>query len=258
MNEQALIEYYNKFNEDKRLNTKHGQVEFITSMKYIHELLKEFNNPKILDIGAGCGKYSVALFDEGYDITALELVKHNIRVIEKKRNNLKTILGNAINLSKIKDNTFDLVLLFGPMYHLCTEEEKIKALKEAKRVTKPGGYILVAYCMNDYCVITHGIKEGFLLEAIKNKEIDQNFHCISKSNDLYSVVRIEDINRYNEIVNLKRVKIISPDGPSNYIRSYLNKMDDNTFSAYLDYHLKTCERIDLLGASAHSVDILKK
>ena len=68
MNEQALIEYYNKFNEDKRLNTRHGQVEFITSMKYIHDLLKQKQNPKILDIGAGCGRYSIALSDEGYDV----------------------------------------------------------------------------------------------------------------------------------------------------------------------------------------------
>ena len=47
MNEQELINYYNKFNEDKRLNSRHGQVEFITTMHYIHEFLKdkkELNN----------------------------------------------------------------------------------------------------------------------------------------------------------------------------------------------------------------------
>ena len=83
MNEENLIKYYNKFNEDKRLNTRHGQVEFITSMKYIKEYLKEFNNPKILDVGAGTGKYSINLANDGYDVTALELVKHNLKVIEK-------------------------------------------------------------------------------------------------------------------------------------------------------------------------------
>ena len=54
-----LEEYYNKFNEDKRLNTRRGQVEFITNMKYIHKYLKE--GDKILDIGAGTGKYSLSL-----------------------------------------------------------------------------------------------------------------------------------------------------------------------------------------------------
>ena len=83
MNEENLITYYNKFNEDKRLNTRHGQVEFITSMKYIKEYLKEFNNPKILDVGAGTGKYSINLANDGYDVTALEVVKHNLKVIQK-------------------------------------------------------------------------------------------------------------------------------------------------------------------------------
>ncbi|MEG0266446.1 MAG: SAM-dependent methyltransferase, partial [Bacilli bacterium] len=69
MNEEELIKYYNKFNEDKRLNTKHGQLEFITAMKYIEEVIKNIKTPKILDIGAGTGKYSLSLANMGYDVT---------------------------------------------------------------------------------------------------------------------------------------------------------------------------------------------
>ena len=63
MNEENLITYYNKFNEDKRLNTRHGTIEFITTMKYIHKYLKD--NDKIIEIGAGTGKYSINLANEG-------------------------------------------------------------------------------------------------------------------------------------------------------------------------------------------------
>ena len=76
-----IEEYYNKFNEEKRLNSRHGQVEFVTSMRYIHkylDILKEQSEPKILDIGAGTGRYSVPLALEGYDVSAVELVKHNL------------------------------------------------------------------------------------------------------------------------------------------------------------------------------------
>ena len=155
MHEKLLIEYYNKFNEDKRLTRRHGKIEFITSLKYIHEYLKNFENPKILDVGAGTGKYSIALADEGYDVTAVELVKHNLRVIEKNSTKVKAFLGNAIDLSRFDSEVFDMVLLFGPMYHLYDEKDKIKALEEAKRVLKKNGVILVAYCMNEYAVITH-------------------------------------------------------------------------------------------------------
>lgn len=84
MNEENLIKYYNKFNEDKRLYTRHGLVEFLTSMKYIKKYLTGKDNAKIIDIGAGCGRYSIELSDLGYEVHAVELVKHNLRVIEKK------------------------------------------------------------------------------------------------------------------------------------------------------------------------------
>lgn len=136
MNEENLIKYYNKFNEDKRLNSKYGQIEYITSMKYIHEYLNTMDNPKVMDIGAGTGRYSIALAEEGYDVTAVELVKHNLRVIEQKSDKVKAFQGNATNLSKFNDEIFDLVLLFGPMYHLCDKDSQLKALNEAKRITK--------------------------------------------------------------------------------------------------------------------------
>lgn len=258
MNEKNLITYYNKFNEDKRLNSRHGQIEFITSMKYIHKYLKPIKNPTILDVGAGCGRYSITLADEGYDVTAIELVKHNLRVIENKSKNVKAYQGNAIDLSRFQDETFDLVLLFGPMYHLIQESEKIKALSEAKRVTKKQGIIMVAYCMNEYCVITHGFKDNNIIDCINNGLLDSKYHCISNDTDLYSVVRIEDIDKLNNACSLRRIQIISPDGPANYLRNILNKMDEDVFNKFIDYHLATCERQDLIGAAAHTLDILKK
>lgn len=258
MNEQELIKYYNKFNEEKRLNTRHGQVEFLTSIKYINHYLKEFKNPNIIDIGAGAGKYSEYLANKGYDVTAVELIKHNVRKIQALNLNIKVIQANAIDLKKIKDESYDITLLFGPMYHLITKEEKISALNEAKRITKKGGIIMVAYCMNDYAIITHGFKDNNIISCIKNGELDENFHCTPKKSDLYSMVRLEDIDELNNVVSLKRIKIISPDGPANYMRSTLNKMDDETFKIFLDYHFKTCERLDLIGAAYHTLDILRK
>ena len=255
MNEENLIKYYNKFNEDKRLTRRRGEIEFITSMKYIHEYLKKVD--KIIDIGAGTGRYSIPLSEEGYDVTAVELVKHNIKQIEQKNKNIKTILGNAKDLSMIEDNTYNLTLLFGPMYHLITEEEKLQALKEAKRITKKNGIIMVAYCMNDYAIITHGFIDNNIKEALKNKEINESFHVTPKPTDLYTRLTLDEINELNKKANLKRIKIISPDGPANYIRKELNKMDDETYDLFIKYHLQTCERLDLIGAGAHTLDILK-
>ncbi|OOM78381.1 class I SAM-dependent methyltransferase [Clostridium sp. BL-8] len=253
-----LEKYYNKFCEDKRLTRKYGQVEYITSMKYIHDYLEDNKNAKILDVGAGTGRYSVQLANEGYDVTAVELVKHNLGVLKSKGSTVKAYQGTALDLSRFSDDAFDMTLVFGPMYHLYTFEDKVKALHEAKRVTKPGGVILVAYCMNEYSVITYGFKENNIRSSIDNGKLTEDFHVVSKPEDLYDYVRIEDINKLNEEVKLQRIKLIAADGPANYMRTVISAMNEDTFKLFMDYHFSTCERPDLLGASGHTLDILRK
>ena len=153
-----LEAYYNKFNEEKRLDSRHGRVEFVTSMHYIHQCLDEIVKERakeeihILDIGAGTGRYSVPLAQEGFDVTAVELVKHNLGRLKQKGAGVHAYQGNAMNLKKFSDDSFDVTLLFGPMYHLHGEKDKLAALREAVRVTRPGGRILVAYIMNEFSV----------------------------------------------------------------------------------------------------------
>ena len=163
-----------------------------------------------------------------------------------------------MKLSRFPDESFDMTLLFGPMYHLFTEEDQLKALSEARRVTKKGGFILVAYVMNEYAVITYAFKEGHIKECLDKGMLTEDYRTVSDEKDLYHYVRTEDIESLNEKTGLSRVKLIAADGPSDYIRPVLNSMDEATFEEYLKYHLATCERQDTIGASSHTVDILQK
>ena len=261
-----LEEYYNKFNEDKRLRSRHGIMEFTVTMKYVHKYLDKFTadtgkdkaDIQILDIGAATGGYSIPLWEEGYDVTAVELVKHNLGMLKAKGTGVKAYQGNALKLKRFDNDSFDLTLLFGPMYHLKTREEQLQALKEAKRVTKPGGYILVAYVMNEYAFLTYGIKEGHVLENIAEGKLDEAYHVRPGADDLYAFMRTEDIESLNADAGLARVQIISPDGPANHMRREVNALSEEQFAAFIQYQMAVCERADLLGASAHTVDILQK
>lgn len=79
-----LEEFYNSRDEEKRLLSQHGQVEYLTTMKYVRECITRFSSPDILEVGAGTGRYSVALAKEGYSVTAVELVPHNLDVLRSK------------------------------------------------------------------------------------------------------------------------------------------------------------------------------
>ena len=129
----ALEQYYSSFDEENRLLSQHGQVEFLTTMRYIHRYLQP--GMRILEVGAGTGRYSLALAHKGYRVDAIELVEKNLNIL------------------------------------LC---------------------------------------------------------------------------------------FIASDGATNYMRDTVDSMDDHTFQLYLDYHFSVCERQDLIGASDHSLDILRK
>ena len=282
-----IEKYYNKFHEEHRLTTRHGQVEFRTTMHYIEEAIRWLSDAqrrietdydwksvknradrvglglstsplKIADIGAGTGRYSVELCHRGYDVTAVELVPHNLEILRSKHENIKTWQGDARSLPFLEDETFDITLLFGPLYHLHGDEEKLKAMAEARRITKKDGISLVAYVMNEYSVISYCFKEHKWAEVAEKGGLSPDFHTLCTEEDLYDYVRLDDINRLNEAAGLERIKIISADGPADYMRRELNEMSPEEFEAFCAFQLANCERPELVGAGSHCVDILRK
>ena len=256
-----LEEYYNSYDEEGRLLSRHGQVEYLTTMKYIEECLEGISNPGILEVGAGTGRYSVTLAKQGLQVTAVELVDHNLEILRSKGDGtekIRTMRGNALELSLFADDSFDLTLLLGPMYHLYTKNEKLQALSEAVRVTKPGGHILVAYCMNEPTIIQYVFCMNHLHEVMDLNMLTSDWHCISEPKDVFEMVRTEEIADLDAAVPVRRFKLVATDGATNYKREYIDAMDDATFDKWMDYHFTICERQDLIGASHHTLDILQK
>lgn len=256
-----LENYYSSYREDERLTVRHGQVEYLTTMKYIREALNNDKKKNVLEVGAGTGRYSVALAREGYPVTAVELIRHNIEILRSKLSGDEPITvtqGNAMDLSFLADNSYDLTLLLGPMYHLYTREDKVKALTEAVRVTKPGGTIMVAYCMNEPTVVMYVFGLNRLQELLDKHMLTEDWHCISEPKDLFELIRTEEIADLDSELAVRRVKLVATDGATNYMRELIDGMDQETFDKWMDYHLSICERQDLIGASHHTLDILRK
>jgi len=259
---QYLINHYNNYDEDSRLVPKHGSVEFLTTMKYIKKYIK--SDDRVLEIGAGTGRYSHALAREGYEVDAVELVEHNIEIFKQNTQSnekITIIQGNAMDLSAFPDNKYDITLLLGPLYHLYTKADKQQALSEAIRVTRPGGIVFAAYVISDGCLLDEGFHRGNInvAEYIEKGLLDsQTFAANSEPKDLFELVRKENIDNLMSVFPITRLHYVAADGCALFMREAIDTMDNDTFELYLKYHFATCERGDLLGISSHAIDIFRK
>lgn len=255
-----LKKYYENYDEGARLISKHGMVEYITTMKYIEKYLKP--GMRIIEIGAATGRYSHTLAQKGYRVDAVELMGHNINIF--KQNTIEgepvTITqGNAVDLSGFDSDTYDITLLLGPMYHLFTTEDKLKALSEAIRVTKKGGLIFSAYCMGDASVLLYGFIRGEIYNIIEQCLLDtETFDTFSNPWDIFELHRKEDIDKLRAEFPVTQLHFVATDGYTHHMRDRVDQMDDRMYKLYLKYHLATCERQDMVGYSNHTLDIFRK
>lgn len=255
-----LAAYYEGYDENSRLMTRHGMVEYFTTMKYVEKYLKP--GMRIMEIGAGTGRYSHTLAQNGYQVDAVELVEHNIDIFRQNTVAGEPVTithGNAMDLSAFKSDIYDITLLLGPMYHLFTEEDKLRVLTEAIRVTKKSGVVFVAYCMGDASILSYGFIRGEIYKIIEKCMLDtETFNTFSKPWDIFELYRKENIDELRSKFNVTQLHFVASDGYANHMREALAAMDEKTYQLFLKYHLATCERPDMTGYSHHTLDIFRK
>ncbi len=258
--EKLLNSFYSSYDEDSRLRSQHGRVEYLTTMRYIEKYLKP--GMRILEIGAATGIYSHTLALLGYWVDAVDLVQHNIDIFRAKTEPGEKVSirqGNAKDLHFFADNTFDITLLLGPMYHLFTVEDQRQALSEAIRVTKHGGVIYTAYCGNEATMVQYCFGRGMLKEERYQKLVDPvTFKAGSDPSEMFELYRKEDIDGLMSGFPVKRLHYVGTDMATNYMREQIDAMELSFFNVYLRYHFAICERGDLVGASHHILDVFRK
>lgn len=245
---ELVQEIYRRYNEDSRLNkSQAARVEFLTTVKYIEKYLTP--GAKILDVGAGAGEYSLYFARKGYQVSALELADANIAAFRAKMTRedpIDLVQGNALDLSRYDSDSFDVVLLFGPLYHLHEEADKLRCIEEAKRVCKKDGRIFFAFISNDMVILTmQQSQEDYLMNGDYNKEtfrLDDFpfvFHTVDHCRQLLGKAGIQITHE------------VASDGASELLQELVNGLDDASYRQYLRYHFYICEKPEFLGMSNH-------
>ncbi|MGG5461625.1 class I SAM-dependent methyltransferase [Clostridium sp. B9] len=253
--EERVSALYDIFNESNRLSSKATRVEFLTTVRNIEKFLKP--GMRILDLGAGTGEYSLYFASKGFEVTAVELVEKHVNEIKSKSTEdmkLTVIQGNALNLSNIEDESYDVVLCFGPLYHLSNMEDRIKCVNEVKRVCKKYGEMFFAFISNDMVIVTETMcyNPNFLKEDAYNHDTFKihNFPFV-----FHTVEQCRNLLR-NSSLNIKAE--VAADGLCELLADKINAMDDYDYNKWLEYHYYCSEKPELLGYSNHLLFVAKK
>lgn len=246
MRNEALYEY---FDEENRLKGRGGNVEFITTLNIVESILKP--GMRILDMGAGTGVYSIPLASKGYEVLAYEPSGSNFQKLKEKAdelslNTLSLKCGSSYDMHELPSDYFDVVMLFGPMYHLSNPEDQIDTVNEAKRICKEDGHILVSFINHDMIPMTETIYNVNWFEVgAYDKE------TLRVTNRPFIFFTLDDSKELLQSCNLKIKRIIATSGFSELLGSQLEEMSEYAYSQYLKWHLSRCEKKELLGASNH-------
>lgn len=269
MSLQNIKAFYNSTGvETNRLDQHVFQLEKIRSQQIILENLVQ--GMTIADIGGATGYYSFWLHDMGHEVHLLDATEFHIETaytISKEKNKKlgSILLGDARSLP-YADNQFDLVLLFGPLYHLQQKADRIRAIAEAKRVLKPDG-ILLAATISRYASLLDGFWQNFIddaeFEKIIAQDIKNGHHVNSTGNPFYfteayfhNQVEIEEEFTGAAFTNFS-IKAI--EGFGWLVPGFNNRWNDDAWREKLLHYIQQSESDPvMIGISAHVMAIAIK
>ena len=257
--EDIIRGFYDRIDEEQRLTgSRHGQLEYLTTMAYIHRYLKA--SFRVLEVGAGTGRYSISLAKEGADVTAVELVESILSVLRENGSgleNLHAYQGDAADLSRFADHSFDITLVLGPMYHLYDPDEVNMAIDEAIRVTKPGGVLMFAF-LSVYAIMYANYLSGNW--AFGQKEnFTEDYRVKHFKEQLFTGY---DVAEFEQLFAGRPVEQITTAGTDGLLEPLEVRGDfsipDADFPAFAAWYLHFAEKRELLGSTNHLLYICRK
>lgn len=260
-----LLNYYADFSEEDRLTRQNiTKLEFDTTT---HILATYLQQPVTLtELGAATGRYSLFYANQGHAVTAVELVPELTQRLKENANEQGVTVSihqaNASSVPFIDNDSQDIVLILGPLYHLQTQAERDSVMAEAHRITKPGGIVAVAYISRFFVagflakmspqLVTPSIL-GYLRET--GLVVDEYIDPFFRTGYFATPSEIEVLL---ESAKFDILEHAATDGFGRYLQSELNGLDETQYRDWLSYHLSVCREPTLLGSSNHGLVIAKK
>ncbi|GEL48173.1 hypothetical protein CHO01_32890 [Cellulomonas hominis] len=159
--------YYALGREEQRLERGYGLLEAVRTRELLDRWLPAAP-AEVLDVGGAAGRYALPLADAGYAVHLIDPAPLHLRQAEaasrSARRPLASVRAGDARALPVADASADAVLLLGPLYHLTERADRVRALREAARVLRPGG-VVVAAGISRWASAIDGVVAGYLRET---------------------------------------------------------------------------------------------
>lgn len=253
-NQNSLIDYYYQTDEDNRLKKKNShRIEFLSTMHIFEQL---FDKPmKILDCCAGGGIYAFELA-KTHEVTACDLIDKHVSLLKEK--NIKNPILKCIqqidvlNMSKFTDESFDVVLCMGALYHLQDKEDRKKAISECLRVVKKDGFVVFSY-LNRWGNFMNGLANHLKELDLLYQEFDTGKH-----EQIFYRMTSAEMDELMKDRHVKCIKNVGVDHFSYLCSEQINTLNQEQFNRFMQYQYLALEDASLLSCSLHALWIGQK
>ena len=266
MEKEVIKEFYAQEGEKERLELEIFKLEGIRTKEIISRYLHK-KPMTIADIGGGAGFYSFWLQQMGYSVSLVDLSPRHIELAkaQAKRTGIELSsyqTGDATQLD-LPDEQFDLVLMLGPLYHLIDKDERVKALSEAKRLVKPGGYVLAAV-ISRYASLFDGFNRDLVNDdqffKLLKDDLNTGIHRNETGNPEYFTTAYfhtpAEIREEVKASGLQLDKLIPVESFGWIINDFATKSTDKDYMQKLNTIIEMIEdRDDLIAMSQHVVAV---
>lgn len=261
---ETIQKFYDEGVEVEWGRLERHRFEFDINRHFIAKHVKP--GEKVLDCGGGPGRYSLWLASLGCDVTLFDLSPANVGFAQAKACelglSLKAVAGDARDLSALKGERFDHILLMGPMYHLLEESDRVAAVNASLALLKPGGTLCASF-ISSYAGILYYLRE--MPGAILEPDVQANYKYMEDDlpfsgpafTDAY-FIRQQDVLPFMRRFPLKTLHLLSSEGIYSPWYASLQEQGEEAYQAYLKFAFATCERENLLSFAEHFLYIGEK